>query len=843
MDTILEKLFYPNSTEYLVVSYNLIILEASPGVQRFADCPTHVMPGKDVRVGFPELRRYEKTLIDIIEGQRKSFELKSVAGIRELIFPCYIDWYIIDSADHLFFFLQDITEKMILEHNLLSEDETDIFLTDTLFNALSSAYTYIDKLLTSIRDALFITTDTGNITTVNQTALDLFEYSQEELILQPISTIINDEKFLKQTVQLKPLSKSDFFHDYEVVCQTKTQRKLFISFSAVSTEIEGLQHFVYVGRDITQRKRTEQLQDVEHSTTRILASSTTVSEATTKILSTICSNLGWDLGEFWSVDRQTQELQFNSMWQVPSVYFGEFELVSQQNAFSRSVWARGEPVWINDLQSENSLSREAVKKGLHGAFGFPVKCGNEIKGVMAFFSRHIQQPQPDLLTVMTMIGSQFGQFILRYQAEAALRESEKRFQAFMNNTPAVAFMKDSQGRYVYVNKTLERQFNMKLASLQGKTDFDWLPEETAKQLRENDQHVFSTGKAAQVIETVPTPDGCLHHWLVFKFLLEDGEEQQLVGGVAVDITERKLLEQELFEEKELAQVTLQSIGDAVITTDASGQIKYLNPVAEQLTGWSLADALGKPLAEVFKVVNETTGEVVENPVEQALRSGSSIGLAKNSVLITRNGGEVPIDDSAAPIRARDGEIIGTVMVFQDVSQLRTMARQLSWQATHDALTGLFNRREFEYRLEQAINSAKTENVQHTLCYLDLDKFKVINDTCGHIAGDELLRQVTALLQSSVRTSDVLARLGGDEFSILLEFCPLEAALRIANTILQRIQEFRFVWQDKTFHIGVSIGLLVFNANSQSMSSILSAADAACYVAKNNGRNCVHIASH
>ncbi|WP_017316335.1 PAS domain S-box protein [Mastigocladopsis repens] len=847
MDTIIEKILSPNHTECLVVSHDLVILETSPGVQRFVEFPAEVMLGKDVRVSFPELIEYENYLIDIIEGQQKSFELKGIISSKQTGPSCYLDWHIIGLKNSLIFLIKDATERNVLEQKLLQEKQTDNLLTENLLNALSTAYNYIDKLLTSIRDALFITTDSGNITTVNQTALELFEYSQEELILQPISTLINDDKFLQKAFQLNHLSKRDFLHDYEVICQTKTQRKLIVSFSAVSTEIEGLQHFVYVGRDITQRKRTEQLQSVEHTTTRILASSTTVSQATTKILSTICFELGWDLGEFWSIERQTNELQLSSTWHRPSVNFPEFELVSQQMTFSPKVglpgcvWARSEPVWVNDLQNENDQWREsAVKEGLHGAFGFPIKCGNEIKAVMTFFSHNIQQPQSDLLSVMVIIGSQIGQFILRCQAEAALRESEERFQAFMNNTPAVAFMKDSEGRYVYLNKTLEHHFNIELANLQGKTDFDWIPQQTAKQVRENDTQVLSTGKVGQIIETVPTPDGRPHYWLVFKFPFQDGEGRQLVGGVAFDITERKLLEQALFEEKELAQVTLQSIGDAVITTDASGQIKYLNPVAEQLTGWSLQDAQGKPLAEVFKVVNETTREVLENPVEKALRSGSIVGLDKNSVLITRNGSEIPIDDSAAPIRARDGQIIGTVMVFQDVSQIRSMARQLSWQATHDALTGLFNRREFEFRLEEALKSAKTENLQHSLCYLDLDRFKIVNDTCGHIAGDELLRQVTEVLQNSVRSSDTLARLGGDEFAILLEFCPLEPALRIANTILQRIQEFRFIWQDKSFNIGVSIGLLVFNADNQSMNSVLSAADAACYVAKNKGRNRVHI---
>ncbi|WP_341528330.1 EAL domain-containing protein [Nostoc sp. UHCC 0302] len=304
--------------------------------------------------------------------------------------------------------------------------------------------------------------------------------------------------------------------------------------------------------------------------------------------------------------------------------------------------------------------------------------------------------------------------------------------------------------------------------------------------------------------------------------------------------ERKQAQEALFQEKELAQVTLQSIGDAVITTDAQGLVQYLNPIAEKLTGWSQSEAQGLSLSEVFQIVNETTREPVANPLEKALREGHTVGLANHTILIARNGDEFAIDDSAAPIRASNGQIIGAVMVFHDVSHTRSLSRQLSWHASHDALTGLVNRREFEHHLEQAIKDAKMHNEQHALCYLDLDQFKIVNDTCGHLAGDELLRQVTALFQSQVRKTDTLARIGGDEFGLLLNQCPLEQAQRVSNSIRQKVQEFRFVWQEKLFAIGVSIGLVMIHTNSESVAHVLSLADAACYAAKNRGRNRVHV---
>ncbi len=307
-----------------------------------------------------------------------------------------------------------------------------------------------------------------------------------------------------------------------------------------------------------------------------------------------------------------------------------------------------------------------------------------------------------------------------------------------------------------------------------------------------------------------------------------------------DISERKRAEEALFQEKERVQVTLESIGDAVITTDAAGMITYLNPVAQGLTGWSSDEACGAPLQKVFKIVNEITRKPPEDLVARCLAENRVIGLANHTILIRRDGVEFAIDDSAAPIRDRRGEVIGVVLVFHDVSQQRAMAREMNYQASHDALTGLINRREFETRLRQALETARAENKHHALCYLDLDQFKVVNDTCGHIAGDELLRQLASHLHAKLRHIDTLARLGGDEFGIVLEGCPLDKARDIADSLRQAIAGFRFSWEDHQFEIGVSIGLVPINAESAGLADILRAADSACYVAKDLGRNRIHV---
>ncbi|MFB2936886.1 EAL domain-containing protein [Aerosakkonemataceae cyanobacterium BLCC-F154] len=296
----------------------------------------------------------------------------------------------------------------------------------------------------------------------------------------------------------------------------------------------------------------------------------------------------------------------------------------------------------------------------------------------------------------------------------------------------------------------------------------------------------------------------------------------------------------LVEEKDKAQVTLCSIGDAVITTDALGKIEFLNPVAERLTGWLLEEAQGKLLIEVFNIINESSRNPVKNPVETVLESGCTIGLANHTILIARGGDEFAIANSAAPIRTLNGETIGAILVFHDVTSERQLTHLLSWQASHDTLTGLVNRYEFERQLEEALLTAKLENQQHTLCYLDLDQFKIVNDTCGHVAGDELLRQITALLQSKIRIADTLARLGGDEFGLLLRQCPLNQGTLVAKALHETIQKFRFLWEDKNFSVGISIGLTAIDDTSQTVATLMSAADAACYTAKNRGRDRIQV---
>jgi len=307
-----------------------------------------------------------------------------------------------------------------------------------------------------------------------------------------------------------------------------------------------------------------------------------------------------------------------------------------------------------------------------------------------------------------------------------------------------------------------------------------------------------------------------------------------------DIHDKRRIEEQLFNEKERALVTLESIADGVITTDADGRIDYINSAAEQLTGWSRLQAEGQAFARVYCARDEHSSQDSGQMLRRVL-AGRTVAAESSALILTaRDNSEHAVMHTAAPIYNRHHDVIGTVIVFHDVTSARELQQQLSHQATHDALTGLLNRSAFEVRAAELLSHAKLEDGEHMLGYLDLDQFKLVNDTCGHIAGDELLRQVAVLVKTQLRSGDTVARLGGDEFGVLLHQCDVNNGMRIAEKIREAIRDFRFPWGNKQFAIGVSIGLVNIGRDTESLSKLLSIADAACYAAKDLGRNRVHV---
>ena len=305
-------------------------------------------------------------------------------------------------------------------------------------------------------------------------------------------------------------------------------------------------------------------------------------------------------------------------------------------------------------------------------------------------------------------------------------------------------------------------------------------------------------------------------------------------------TERRQLQQQLIYEKDLAINTLRSIADAVLTSDKQGDVTYLNSVAAELTGWTAEQALGKKATNIFNIKSlDDSIETLQHPIDLCLQG--MISPPQQCLLVNRERFEKVIETSAAPIGNNNLDVIeGVIVIFHDISKEHHLRQQLTHQASHDALTGLCNRRELEFRLNSLINTAKATGQSHSLLYLDLDQFKAVNDISGHLAGDALLKQLVTVIQGRVRGDDTFARLGGDEFAIILKNCPIERASGVATSFINTVHDFRFVWEDKTFEVGVSIGIVPINAHSENIAAVLSKADLACYAAKQAGRNRTYV---
>jgi len=429
----------------------------------------------------------------------------------------------------------------------------------------------------------------------------------------------------------------------------------------------------------------------------------------------------------------------------------------------------------------------------------------------------------------------------RQLAEERIRSSEHRMVAIFESMQDTIYQTDFGGTILWISPSIKHLLGYSVKEVLDKniqsfyacaSDYDDL------------KHALDINYGRlQHFETRLVHKDGTHVWISENSHYKYDENGDITGieGTVRDITALKQAKEALHQEKERAQVTLRSIGDGVITTDLNGNVEYMNTVAEQATGWKLEDARGNPMPEVLNILDEKTLESPPSPATLCLQQGKSTMLAGNLLLIHRYRNQrLSVEVNASPIRDSNADISGVVLVFHDVTELRGLAKKMSYQATHDSLTGLINRREFENRINQALENARDEGIRHTLCYLDLDNFKVVNDTSGHIAGDELLKQLTIKLRLELREADTLARLGGDEFGILLEGCSIEHARELAETLRKIVEDFRFVWDNTAFRVGVSIGLVPITRDCGTLTDVLSAADSACYVAKDQGRNRIHI---
>jgi diguanylate cyclase (GGDEF)-like protein/PAS domain S-box-containing protein len=415
------------------------------------------------------------------------------------------------------------------------------------------------------------------------------------------------------------------------------------------------------------------------------------------------------------------------------------------------------------------------------------------------------------------------------------------FEVLANTLPEVALVHTNT--ILYANPAAGALFGMAPPMLQGKQVTDLMRPAYRAMIRKHiGTHLEGGGDIEPVeVQLINGDENGL--WVeLFSRRLEYQGQHALVT-VARDISHRKSLEASLGRSKLLARVTLESIGEGVITTDRSGTIDYMNEAAEQLIAVTRSSAIGKKLPELIALVDEVDRTSLGDPVSLCLNERRRVNLGRRALLVGKQSKrEFSTELTASPIRGPDRELAGCVVIFHDVSEMRGLAKEMSYQASHDALTGLVNRLEFERRLEMALKSSRSDGAGHVVCYLDLDRFKAVNDTCGHMVGDNLLREIASLVKSKVRDSDTVARVGGDEFAMLLSGCPLDKARQLADDVVQAVREYQFTWRDRVFDLGLSIGLVQVGAESGSAEVVLSAADSACYIAKQQGRGRLHVYS-
>jgi diguanylate cyclase (GGDEF)-like protein/PAS domain S-box-containing protein len=404
---------------------------------------------------------------------------------------------------------------------------------------------------------------------------------------------------------------------------------------------------------------------------------------------------------------------------------------------------------------------------------------------------------------------------------------------------------------LHANRQFASLMGVERSALMGRRLGDLVPPEYAQLVNENIAHRLAGEPAAEryEIEMAGVTGQVTRLEITSAVIDYDGGPALLVTGVEIVPTStvrqlRAVTPEEDVQSRQDARRAraLESLSDAVVTTDESGVIEFMNSAAATLTGTNADFAVGKLLTEVVELVDDAEGAAA-GASGKTLAAGEHGGSSRRAVLLSHSGrAESAVEVSTAPIRSGALDITGTVLLLRDVTEQRGINRQMSYQATHDALTGLINRGEFERCAMDAIDSAHRGDGHHVLCYLDLDRFKLVNDTSGHLAGDSMLREVAKLLRDAVRDSDFVGRLGGDEFGLLLIGCPLEKARQIADDVCRAVSDYRFIWKDKLFDIGVSVGLVEISREGGTLEELLSAADAACYIAKKEGAGRVAVYS-
>jgi len=423
--------------------------------------------------------------------------------------------------------------------------------------------------------------------------------------------------------------------------------------------------------------------------------------------------------------------------------------------------------------------------------------------------------------------------LARRERAAAGDSDTQRLQRLTDSVPVLLAYLGSDGRYQFANRLHEKWFGIARERLAGRS----LLEVVGAEWRETIAQPLAQALAGQAVSLDYEPDDAEGRHV--QVSLVPDRSAQGVHGVffaGANVTARAQAQRALLLERNRLRAVLEAMDEAVIAVDTAQRIQYMNPAAEALTQWGAAEVGGLPVDEVVRFVEIDGGRRVDSPSREALLTGGSAHLPPGSSLLSRDGQEYAVEDVCTPMRDTRGAIVGAVLVVRSLAAHRA----LTTPGAHDALTGLMTRREFERAVERKVRNARETHQQHALLYIDVDRLQTINETCGHHAGDELLRQVTSTMLAKLRRSDVLARAGGDEFAVLMPNCPLHRARQIGQTLLDTVREAGFNWQGRTCSLTLSVGAVSTGQFGLDAQGLLAAAEAASTLAKDAGGNRVHV---
>jgi diguanylate cyclase (GGDEF)-like protein/PAS domain S-box-containing protein len=709
---------------------------------------------------------------------------------------------------------------------------------------------HLQVILDNVKDAIASVDEDGRIETFNPTGERIFGFSAEEILGRPLDFLLPEiaggGDFLERYA-----AKVDDTHVDLAAHQTwgraKGGNRVAVEIAVSKARLDRRDGYIVSIRDITERERADAIAAGEHRVFEKIAANAPLQSVFDSICEVIERVIAESCCAINLLDSRRLALNVEAAPHLPREFVAAMDGVPVGRGYGSCAAAVhfAHEVAAADIETDElwEFRRDAARQSsLRAAWSSPVIASDgRVAGTLAVYRRLpgvAAQRDREFIARMAQIA---GIAIERRGAEDALRNSEAKFRGLFESMMEGVYRTSREGRILVANpafvhlmgySSAEELYQVPAAALY------WYAGDREKFMR----RVESEGELRNEEYVLRRKNGTMLVVMDSSRVVRD-VQGRVAGyeGTLTDITERKRAETAVFQAKERAQVTLQSIGDGVITTDSEGRIDYMNPIAESLTGWENREAQSRLIGDVLCVLDEASREPRESAIERCLREGQTLGLTGHTLLVNRRGQELTIQDSAAPIRDRAGNLIGAVMVFHDVSKERRLHRALYYQASHDALTGLINRREFENRLTAAVENARQETGgRHALLYLDLDQFKLVNDTCGHPAGDQLLKQITGVLQARVRGGDTLARLGGDEFGVLLHDCSQDQALRIADGLRQAIRDHRFVWEGGVMEVGASIGLVEITGATPTVASAMSAADVGCYSAKDSGRNRVEL---